>query len=163
MMKKMVLTVLWPAIHATTRMTLFSYVLSSLFRANFKEPVLLGMLLQRGGGPEAAGSPLSAKNRLAGWLLHYAAGLAWATAAHALDARRGKLPGKALSSMYGLACGLASAAIWSQFFQRHPNPPRIPYAAFYCQLVPAHVVFMLALERSRRLLLRSGMDVFKKR
>lgn len=155
-MKKILSAVLLPALKGTASMTLFSYLLSDLCKKNFKEPVLLGLLLRKRRKGIAENAALPIKHHLAGWLLHYIAGLAWTVLVHALDSRRGEPPGRFLTGIYGIGCGLVSIGVWNRLLNAHPDPPRIDRAAFYMQLLPAHLIFIGSLEQHRRL----ALDIF---
>ena len=127
----------------TTVMTTFSYALSYLEKKNFKEPELLGLLIQRLPHNDS-GKP----NFLVGWALHYLLGCAWAAVyAEGLHMLRQK-PTNKRALLFGLCGGAFGIITWKSLFKQHPNPPRLSYASFYRQLFVAQVLFAVSASKA---------------
>lgn len=127
--------VITAGICGTSLMTLYSYLLSEDKNKNFKEPKLLGILVER-----IFPRLNRRKSQLAGWLLHYAVGFVFCAAYAKLW--KSKTP---LMDHYGIvpgaASGLIAVAVWRSAIKLHPRPPRTNYKKFYGQLIPAHMIF----------------------
>lgn len=130
---------------ATSAMTLFSYVLSAVCKKNYREPQHLAGLAQE---DDPAGSPL--KYRATGWLLHYTAGVIWATA-YAVPIGKHRLSARTRSTILGAGSGILAGMVWKLALNRHPATARRVHPTFFVQLVPAHVVFGIALRLCERL------------
>jgi hypothetical protein len=126
-----VLSIVLQCVAATSIMTAFSYALSAITRQQFREPEMLNQLAdpQR----KAAGA--------IGWGIHYFVGLLFILAYEALFAQRTDAP--AVYLLAGFISGLLGVAGWYTTLTLHPHPPNINRAAFYVQLVPAHIIFAL--------------------
>jgi hypothetical protein len=123
------------AVTGTTLMTLFSDVVSKVKGSEYNEAKILGELLNRI-------TPLSKdQSRVAGWLGHYAVGIAFAAVYAAFLERNKRKPTLLNSIIYGALSGLAGAGIWHTTFKAHPNPPGVDLKNYYRQLVLAHVIF----------------------
>ena len=123
------------ALTGTSVMTLFSEIVSNLKASNYNEAQILGVLLNRI-------TPLNKKQaQIAGWVGHYAVGIAFAAVYAAYLNKAKRQPGILNSIAYGALSGLAGAAIWHATFKAHPNPPGVDLKTYYKQLVLAHVVF----------------------
>jgi len=124
------------AILGTTIMTAWSVIISKKSNKQFREPVLLNLLLRR----------LALKNNVdadsaAGWISHYLAGMAFTTIYDQVwQSRKPTL----LNSLFlGGVSGLAGIGIWELAFRLHPNPPHIDHKNYYRQLFIAHLIFGL--------------------
>jgi hypothetical protein len=122
----------------TTVMTIFSYILSSKRKKNFKEPELLDIMIRRIPGIKEK------ETMLAGWLFHYTAGLSWTVVFAAVFGKLEKQPSLYNEVIFGLCGGIAAIFIWEGFFKLHPNPPRTDIREFYSQLIVAHLLFTVA-------------------
>lgn len=123
------------AVTGTTFMTLFSEAVSKAKGSNYNEAKILGELLNRI-------TPLNKQQaQIAGWVGHYAVGMAFAAVYAAYLEKTKAKPGLFNSIIYGALSGLAGAAIWHATFKAHPNPPGVDLKNYYKQLVLAHVVF----------------------
>jgi len=122
----------------TSVMTVFSYILSHLSADNFREPQLLGKLLQ--GTLLPINSPIS---RPAGWVCHYSFGLGLATVFHnSWKHRENATP--VLSGLIAGACsGTAAVIWWHNAFRLHPHPPLLRHDRFYLQLFIAHMLYSI--------------------
>lgn len=127
-----VLDIVLIALAATAAMTAFSYALSFLLSFNFKEPEHLSVMLKR----------MPIHDKLAGWTVHYLAGLLFVVAYYLLW-NNGVQPNLISALVIGLISGLVAILVWHLTLVVHPNPPRIRRIPFYLQLVPAHIVFAL--------------------
>jgi hypothetical protein len=115
-------------------MTAWSILVSRKTNKQFREPVLLNLLLSR----------LTSKNQIqtdsaAGWVSHYLAGAAF-TAAYDQLWRKHK-PTLKNSLMLGGISGLAGIGIWELAFRMHPSPPMVDKKNYYRQLFVAHLIF----------------------
>lgn len=128
-------SVVTAAVTGTSIMTLFSEVVSKIKGSNYNEAQILGELLNRI-------TPLNKKQaEVAGWIAHYAVGIAFAAVYAAYLEKTKRKPTLLNSMIYGALSGLAGAAIWHATFKAHPNPPGVDLKNYYKQLVLAHVVF----------------------
>jgi hypothetical protein len=120
----------------TTAMTLFSYLISEKEGKNFKEPELLGKMVDRL-------SPAMEKQESAatGWAMHYAVGILFAALYYVILKKAGSNPAISRGLLFGGITGLPAILVWDVVFKVHPNPPRIPYAKYYKHLFVAHLIF----------------------
>ncbi len=120
----------------TSLMTLFSYIVSTIKRKNFKEPELLADL-------EKDALQYNAKELSlpAGWSTHYSIGIVWAIVYHLLWEKTTIKPRVKSGLILGGISGLTGVVFWDTFFKIHPDPPRIDYKRFYGHLVLAHLVY----------------------
>lgn len=118
---------------ATTLMTAFSYLLSTLSGKQFREPELLNTLLSR-----VIRRTLS-PNHFAGWLMHYGVGLLFVASYYFLFRR--SHPSWFHYALAGFISGIVGVIIWFVTFRFHPAPPTLDRKKFYIQLIPAHIVF----------------------
>ncbi len=124
------------AIAGTAAMTLFSYFLSGKKDKEFKEPKLLGKMVNR-AFPSIDETP----SQIAGWMMHGSMGLIFAFAYKELFEKirfRRDLPD---DIFIGVVNGLAGVIIWKLFFSIHPDPPKIHFSRFYQHLILAHIIF----------------------
>ena len=129
---------MYAGIVGTSVMTAFSYAISGGHKKNFREPELLGILMER----------LSQKQgrwiRLAGWPLHYTLGLVWAGVYIFWLKAANKNLGFKYATMFGCCSGAVAIVIWRLLFKLHPHPPKIFYKQFFAQLFIAHIIFSLS-------------------
>lgn len=128
--------ILLPAFLGTTAMSIFSYLVSDAKGENYREPIVLGNMLSK-LKPELE-KPDAA---LAGWVLHYAAGVAFATIYHEIWKRQLVKPTLGSGVGLGAASGLAGIAIWKIAFDVHPDPPKKNLKRYFTHLFWAHWVF----------------------
>ncbi len=128
------------SIPATTAMTAFSYGLSRILNKQFREPELLSYLVYE--------QPLVSltrnykwANKTTGFLLHYLAGVGFATGYEYLWKPAIKLPTLLKGAAYGVVAGLAGAAVWEATVSLRKTPPRLEKPEYYTHLILAHVVF----------------------
>ena len=122
------------AILGTTFMTAWSIIVSRQANKQFREPVLLNLLLRR----------LAYKNKVeadsaAGWISHFLAGAAFTTVYEQVWQKQ--KPTLKNSLFLGGVSGLVGIGIWEMAFQMHPNPPRVDRKNYYQQLFIAHLIF----------------------
>ena len=133
------------AIVATSAMTAFSYLASWLIKQNFKEPKLLGDMLEP-TLPHRA----KALSTPGGWAAHYCFGLTWSLmlieyikAANIKNSAENGL-------IIGSVGGLTAIACWKFLFDSHPCPPKTHRRNFYAQLFLAHLIFTGTLMATNR-------------
>lgn len=120
----------------TTSMTVFSYWVSVSENKKFREPVVLGQLLNRLSRNISYPTALKI-----GWLLHYAVGALFVRFYHILWKRKKIKPSVLTGSYIGLASGIVGVVVWKTVFIVHPNPPQKKLLNFFGHLMLAHVVF----------------------
>lgn len=124
------------SIVGTSAMTIFSYLVSESQNKNFREPEVLGQLIER--LPKSS-SKNSAK--IAGWGLHYTVGFLFVAFYNELWKRKKIKPSLTSGALLGVASGLAGITGWKGVFEVHPNPPAKNLKQFFGHLMLAHVVF----------------------
>ena len=127
--------VLLPSTSATSAMTLFSYVVSSLTGQQFREPVLLNHFF----------NDTQQRSAARGWWLHYLVGLSFALVYQLLWKRFVRLPPTPDGLSYGALGGLIGILGWRITFATHPRPPRTNRRGYLTQLFVAHLIFGLTL------------------
>ena len=128
--------VLLGAAAGTAAMTLFSYFLSSKKDKEFREPKLLGKMVNR-----AFPSMDETQAEIAGWMMHGSMGVIFAFAYKKLLEEvsfRRDLPD---DIFIGVVNGIAGVVIWKLVFSLHPDPPKIHFSRFYQHLILAHIIF----------------------
>lgn len=119
---------------ATSGMTLFSFILSRVFKEKFLETKLLNQLVF----PDEKEKN---KNHPAGFVLHYAVGTFFSALYSGIWKKTALRPGVSTGSVLGLLNGLLGISGWHIFFLLHPIPPVVNRRRYYLQLSLAHVVF----------------------
>jgi len=131
----MLFTLLFAWLVATTCMTGFSYLFSSLLNENFKEPQLLTDLL---------GEVLHSKLPLwVGWVLHYATGilflgvliLAFSFSTIEISILWGIL--------FGALLGGLGIFMWKGLYKIAQTDPPTQTRLFHLQLIIAHIFFVM--------------------
>lgn len=128
--------ILFAGIVGTSAMTLFSYLVSERKNRNFKEPELLGQLIER--------LPIKSSNQsaqLAGWGIHYAIGISFMACYSEIWKQTGINPTPYSGALLGAVNGLVGVTGWKLMFEAHPNPPAKELKPFFGHLILAHVVF----------------------
>ncbi|HSN48714.1 MAG TPA: hypothetical protein VLR29_08135, partial [Flavobacterium sp.] len=128
--------ILVTAIVGTSAMTLFSYLASESKNRNFREPEILGQLINR--LPTRCSKESS---QIAGWCTHYAVGLAFVVIYDKLWKKKKLEPSVTSGLLLGAASGLVGIGGWKVMFEVHPNPPVIKQKRFFGHLMLAHIVF----------------------
>ena len=128
--------ILISAIVGTSAMTLFSYLISESKNKNFREPEVLGQLINR--LPKSGSKESSQK---AGWGMHYAIGILFVTFYNELWEQTKVKPSVTSGSFLGVTSGLIGVMGWKLMFKVHPRPPAKDLNAFFGHLMLAHVVF----------------------
>lgn len=121
---------------ATTIMTLFSVLASSLTENQFNEPFILAVLFGNIGQ-----NVLTACQLILGYILHYAIGLAFVLIFVFLWKKFNIRPSFLSGAVFGFVTGIMGIAAWMITFKSHPDPPVINYTLFYAQLLVAHIIF----------------------
>ncbi|MDP1813656.1 MAG: hypothetical protein Q8K92_04345 [Leadbetterella sp.] len=106
------------AIAGTSAMTLFSYLTSESKNKNFREPEVLGQLINR--LPQSVSKE---KSQIAGWGAHYATGLAFELVLNEIWKRKLVKPTVTSGALLGATSGLVGVMVWKGTFEAHPNPP----------------------------------------
>jgi ABC-type antimicrobial peptide transport system permease subunit len=138
----MLFTLFLAWIVATTCMTGFSYLFSTLLNENFKEPKLLTDLL---------GEVFHAKLPLwAGWVVHYATGILFLVLLIAAYS----LTNVSISVLWGILFGALLGGLgifmWKGLYKLAQTNPPTHTRLFHLQLIIAHIFFAigaLAVER----------------
>lgn len=128
--------ILISAIVATSAMTLFSYAVSNSKKKNFREPQLLGQLVER-----LPNKFLKQSSQITGWGLHYAIGLLFVAIYDKLWKQENLKPSLTSGALLGTASGLIGVIGWKGMFKAHPNPPAKNLKPYFGHLMFAHVVF----------------------
>lgn len=130
-------------IGGTSIMSLFSYLISDKKNRNFKEPEVLGELLNR------VMPGLSEKQAdIAGWALHFGAGAAFTAVYDQIWEKTSIKPHIKSGAIMGAVSGLIGIAVWRATIAMHPKPPIKDYKAYYKHLLLAHVFFGIAAAES---------------
>lgn len=119
---------------ATSGMTLFSYILSRIFKEKFLETTLLNQLI-------FPHQKESKKHHVAGVGVHYAVGYFFSVLYTWLWTRTSLRAGIATGSVLGFINGLTGVLGWHTAFLIHGHPPKVKLKAYYLQLLAAHVIF----------------------
>ena len=121
---------------ATSAMTAFSYLLSESADRNFKEPKLLGEIINKN---RQTSYVLNSQNL--GWLAHYLAGTAFVTVYDKIWCGSSNNANIKSGLLLGAISGVIGIVVWKTTLYLIPNKPSIPHRKFYLQLFPAHLVF----------------------
>ena len=128
--------ILISSIVGTSAMTIFSYLVSASEKKNFREPEVLGKLIER-----IPKSTSRDTGKIAGWGLHYAIGFLFVASYSELWKRKKIKPSITSGAFLGAASGLAGITAWKGMFEAHPNPPAKNLKPFFGHLMLAHIVF----------------------
>ena len=123
------------ALAGTTAFTFFSYLVSKTMNKDFKEPELLGKMVER-VTPELG----EKESQFTGWLIHYLTGIAFVGAYKLLIDITGIKPSAGNGMVIGATSGLPAALIWDTALKLHPAPPRKPSANYYLHLGLGHMI-----------------------
>lgn len=122
---------------ATSAMTAFSYIYSSIVNRQFREPELLNILVIRWSDRPQNLS----KNSLVGWFIHYFVGLVFIVVFYMLWEKM-QIDATLLSGVsFGFLAGMVGVTGWQLTFWIHPNPPDLNFKHYYIHLILAHVIF----------------------
>src|SRR5690554_4222684 len=128
--------IFFAGILGTSAMTLFSYLVSKRKNKNFREPELLGQLIER-----LPNKPSNLSAQIAGWGIHYAIGISFMACYSEIWERTGIKPTLASGTFLGVANGVVVVTGWKLMFEAHPNPPAKELKPFFGHLLLAHIVF----------------------
>lgn len=124
------------SIAATTLMSAFSYGISKLTRMQFREPVLINLLLSKSNL-----LPVTSKFSLWGYSLHYLVGfllaLIYRTLVEYAIIRIDLLSGL----IFGGISGFIAVGVWKMLFVVSPDPPTNNQVGYFIQLIIAHLIF----------------------
>jgi hypothetical protein len=132
-----IILVLFSAIVATTAMTIFSYVYSTVANKSFREPELLNMLI----GRWSSASGTISKTSFIGWIIHYLVGIVFTAVFYVLWEVFGFEANLLSGVILGFLAGVVGAVGWQFTFWIHPNPPALSFKQYYFHLILAHIVF----------------------
>lgn len=132
---------------ATSLMTAFSYILSHQFNTLFKEPVLLGYILKNIRLDFGTTALIKF-----GWILHYIIGLTFVIIYHFLWDYDYVAYSYSAAFLLGLGSGIVGIAGWYIIFQITSHKPKIPFKAYYLQLLIAHIIFGITAFRAHSFL-----------
>ncbi|AWG22974.1 hypothetical protein FFWV33_16290 [Flavobacterium faecale] len=128
--------VVFASVVATSVMTLVSYALSNVLNKQYREPVLLGYLLDS----YAIGQTPTMRIYIS-WSLHYIIGIALVTAYHLLWQSIG-LDKMALNLVFLAICtGLIGVVSWIVIFSICRYKPKMDYMGYFIQIFLVHILF----------------------
>ncbi|RDK85466.1 hypothetical protein [Marinirhabdus gelatinilytica] len=132
----MTLTLLLAWLIATSCMTGFSYLFSTILGENFKEPQLLTDLLG-----EIAGRKLSV---WVGWVVHYLTGIMFLGMLIGLYSITGVEVSIVWGIVFGMVMGGIGILMWKVLYKVAQEDPPTNTRLFHLQLIIAHVFFGMA-------------------
>lgn len=138
--------ILISALVGTSAMTLFSYLVSESKNKNFREPEVLGDLVER-----LPNTNSTKASQLVGWGLHYAIGTLFVAGYDKLWAKTKVTPSLTSGALLGAASGVVGVIGWKLMFKAHPHPPAKKLKPFFGHLMLAHMVFGLFSALSHKL------------
>ncbi|WPP50320.1 DUF6789 family protein [Catalinimonas niigatensis] len=150
MEKSLFKKIVYPALSATSTMTMFSYAVSYLVNDQFKEPKLLSSLFLSPGRQKANEPPVG------GFLLHYLVGMIFATVYQLFWKHIFRFPKWKDGIIYGTVCGLIGMLTWKLTFTLHKSPPDIKLKSYLFHLLIAHLIFGVTLTWTERKLGRKS-------
>jgi len=146
-------TILLSGITGTTIMTFFSYLVSEKKSRNFREPLLLSKIFERGI------PPLNVKEgKVAGWTFHYLVGIIFSFLYEASWKHSGIKPGLSEGACIGAVSGIVAIIAWDAVLRLHPDPPEVSKGRYYPHLFLAHVIFGAFAVAGRELARRDGFN-----
>lgn len=138
---KAVSSIIISGVVGTTLMTLYSYYRSEKANRQYVEPVVMNKLIARAKNlPEVDNTD----THLAGWVLHYAAGVGFMASYYLLCRTALEQPAPGRVFVMGTASGFAGIMIWQVLFSTVNNPLRHSRMGYFRQLLAAHIVFAFA-------------------
>lgn len=129
--------VLNSAIIATSAMTVFSYIYSSIVNRQFSEPELLNMLLTSWSSEPQVFS----KTSLLCWLIHYFVGLFFMVIFYFIWNQLKFEVSWTAGLLFDFLAGIIGVIGWHLTFWIHPNPPTLDFKHYYGHLILAHIIF----------------------
>jgi len=123
-------------ITGTTAFTLFSYMVSKSTGKNFKEPELIGKMIDH---PAVKVEDQVAQ--FAGWITHYIIGISFAAAYKKIIDSTNMKPTLTNGMITGAFSGLPATLGWHTSLSIHPVPPRKKSFDYYAQLFFGHIIF----------------------
>jgi hypothetical protein len=121
---------------ATALMTGFSYLLSNLFKEQFREPQLLSYLFVESLTHKKESPP-----PLLAYLMHFIVG--WVFALFFEFVWRPNVQLRPLKNglAFGSLCGIVGIGVWKTTFALHPDPPKTRIRPYLLHLMLAHLIF----------------------
>ncbi|WP_207420109.1 hypothetical protein [Desertivirga brevis] len=130
---------------ATSIMTAFSYLISSLKKENYREPELLAGIVDHLVVKDKRQQRLTAD----GWLIHYTMGAVWSPIQLYVLKHKDTKANYVHAAAFGVFGGITGSIIWELSFRAACYRPKINKRAFYLHLVLAHVVYSISLWKLR--------------
>lgn len=123
-------------IAATSAFTLFSYIVAEATDEPYKQPKLLGKMIDR------SGFDLNKKEaEFTGWITHYLVGISFALVYQQIITITRIKPGLRNGAIAGAISGIPAALTWHTSLKVHPAPPRKRSWDYYVELVAGHIIF----------------------
>lgn len=126
-------------IAGTTAFTIFSYIISKATGENFKEPQLLGRMIE-----DVTPNADEPESQFSGWLLHYLIGVGFSTSYKMLLKLTPMKPTITNGAIVGAASAIPAVASWHSALSVHPTPPRDKTVDYFLQLSIGHIIFGMA-------------------
>ena len=136
----------------TSAMTLFSYLVSESKNKNFREPEVLGELMERLPDKGSKEPP-----QVAGWAIHYAIGILFVAGYNLLWKHTKIKPSVTSGTLLGAASGVVGVMGWKIMYDGHPDPPTKNRRSFFGHLMVAHAVFGLFSAITHKLIDDNGL------
>lgn len=130
-------------IGGTSLMSLFSYLISDSKHRNFREPEILGELIQR-----LIPDMDKQYADIAGWGMHYMTGTVFTSIYDQIWKKTSIQPSIKSGAVLGALSGLVGIAVWRAVVKMHPKPPIKNHSAYYKHLLLAHIFFGIAAAES---------------
>ena len=141
----------------TTFMTLYSYLQAKKENQQYVEPVMINKLIDNSKNlPSLEDEELHP----AGWLLHYATGIAFVSFYWLLWKKALTKPTLPKIIILGSLSGIMGILVWKYLFAQHDRPPKNYRYGYYRQLLIAHIIFTFsALPTYKVLNEKSNLDL----
>lgn len=123
------------SIAGTTAFTLVSYAASGLMHEDFKQPKLLGQIVDRSSNLNKKQSAFT------GWLMHYLIGFGFTAAYQQIVERTNIKPNLKNGAMIGALSSIPAALSWYTTLDLHPRPPRNKNLSYFTELLLGHIIF----------------------
>ncbi|WP_017731927.1 hypothetical protein [Nafulsella turpanensis] len=145
-------------IAGTTGMSAFSYAWSRVAHQQFREPVLLALLLE---GKRNKKAKVDSNTKIIGWMLHYMVGAVFSLGYTKKVLKGKQKEGLGKGVLMGAMDGLLGVGIWKMVFSLHPKPPEIAQCRYFLHLFLAHLVFGLCTSKALLYLEGEGINLIE--
>lgn len=136
---------------ATTIMTGFSYLVSNLFKEQFREPQMLSYLFVESLTHKKENPP-----PLLSYLMHFIVGWVFSLFFEFVWRPNVQLRPSTNGLAFGTLCGIVGIGVWKTSFELHPDPPKTRIRPYLLHLMLAHLVFGITLTESAARIKRIG-------